>query len=215
MLLKSKFTVLASAVLLSSNAAFCEENKFTKCENECRKTADAINKASKAVVNLHVSQTNKRDIFNPFMGDPTFQFFFGSQMPQPQVTTGSGSGVIVSDKGLIVTCAHVVKDAEKILVKLNDGREFEASILHQDSFQDIALLSIKTVSSEAFPVAELGDSDNLVVTEPVYAVGNAFGIGQSITGGIISALNRVVDGNVVIQIDAAVNLETINNIVAS
>jgi len=206
MLFKSKMTpFLFIGVFLFSNAALCDENKSVKCENECRKTADAINKASKAVVNLHVSQTNKRDVFNPFMGDPTFDFFFGGQMQQPQITMGSGSGVIVNTKGLVVTCAHVVKDAEKILVKLNDGREFEASILYQDSYQDIALLSIITTSSEEFPVAQLGDSDDLVITEPVYAIGNAFGIGQSITGGIISALNRVLDGNVLMQIDAAVN----------
>lgn len=205
MFLRSKIMSLSICGFLCVNPGFCDENNFVKCENIFSKTADAINKASKSVVNLHVSQTNKHDLFNPFMGDPTFQFFFGNRMQPPQVSMGSGSGVIVNAKGLVATCAHVVKDAEKILVKLNDGREFEATILYQDSYQDIALLAIKTTSSEEFPVAQLGDSDDLVIAEPVYAVGNAFGIGQSITGGIISAFNRVLDGDVVMQIDAAVN----------
>lgn len=184
---------------------------FSGCKGNCKETADAINNAAKAVVNLYVMQVDQREIFNPFLNDPTFQFFFGPNIlpNQPQARLGSGSGVIVSADGLLVTCAHVVKQAKQIKVRLNDGREFEADIIYPsdkvDDQEDIAILKIRMDKTDILPVAKIGDSDNLVITEPIYAVGNAFGIGQSITGGIISAINRVVENLVMIQIDAAVN----------
>ncbi|CAO5678071.1 MAG: hypothetical protein HEEMFOPI_00287 [Holosporales bacterium] len=175
------------------------------CTAECRCVADAINQSAKAVVNIYVLQINNQ-IFNPFMNDPAFGFFFGNMMPnQPRVTQGSGSGVILKKEGLVVTCAHVVNDAQKIKVKLNDGREFDAKTVYLNKPLDIAFLKIEKEDHEELPVAIIGDSDSLLLTEPIYAVGNAFGIGQSITGGIVSAQNRVVDGKVMFQIDAAVN----------
>ncbi|CAO4847721.1 MAG: hypothetical protein CNLJKLNK_01014 [Holosporales bacterium] len=182
-----------------------EQEKKVSCDERCSKIAHAINTSAKAVVNLYVTQVNDQ-VFNPFMDDPAFRFFFGGNIPnQPQVIQGSGSGVILRKEGLLVTCAHVVKGAKTIKVRLNDGREFDGQTQYLNADYDLAFVQIKKEQDEELPVAQIADSDDLVITEPIYLVGNAFGIGQSITSGIVSAINRIVDHKVLLQTDAAAN----------
>lgn len=179
--------------------------KDVSCDDRCAKIAQAINSSAKAVVNLYVTQVNDQ-VFNPFMDDPAFRFFFGGYIPnQPEVIQGSGSGVILKKDGLLVTCAHVVKGAKTIKVRLNDGREFDGETQYLNPEYDLAFVQIKKEKDEELPVAQIGDSDDLVITEPIYLVGNAFGIGQSISSGIVSAINRIVDRKVLLQTDAAAN----------
>ncbi|MBP9752788.1 MAG: trypsin-like peptidase domain-containing protein [Proteobacteria bacterium] len=202
-LLFLKKILVLMCMLVIADKAYSESS--SACTNDCKCVADAINESAKAVVNIYVLQINNQ-VFNPFLDDPSFGFFFGNMIPnQPRVIQGSGSGVILKKDGLLITCAHVVSDAEKIKVKLNDGREFEAKTVYLNKNLDIAFVKIEKDETEELPVATIGNSDDLLITEPIYAVGNAFGIGQSITGGIVSALNRVMDGKVMFQIDAAVN----------
>jgi S1-C subfamily serine protease len=168
-----------------------------------------IQNVSKAVVNLYVVQVSKEEVFNPFTGDPFMDFFFGagpgSSLARPRVSYGSGSGVIVSENGMMVTCAHVVDKADKIKAKLNDGREYEVKLLHVDKKNDLAIGKIILNSSEKLPAIALGDSEQLDLTEQVYAIGNAFGLGQSVTRGIVSAKTRILNGRVLLQTDASVN----------
>jgi serine protease Do len=127
--------------------------------------------------------------------DPVEEFlerFFGQRPPpgrsQPQQQRSLGSGFIIGSDGSIVTNAHVIENAKKIIVKLADKREFEAKVLGKDPKTDVALIKID--SNESLPTAELGDSERLQVGEWVMAVGNPFGLDSSVTSGIISAKGR-------------------------
>ena len=166
-----------------------------------------VKKTSPAVVSIFVLQVNEKAGLNPFMDDPFFQFFFGEGLgrQRSQLNQSLGSGVIISKNGIAVTCAHVVKNANVIKIKLTDDREFDATILTLDTANDLAFLKIKTDKPEQLPFLTIGDSEALEVGDLVLAIGNAFGIGQTVTSGIISALSRVVDGKILMQTDAAVN----------
>src|SRR5690606_38519471 len=157
-----------------------------------------------AVVNVYASATVASR--SPFFGDPFFDRFFGGTLP-PRVQSSLGSGVIVDPDGLIVTNHHVIRDADKVRVALADGREFESSILIQDESIDLAVLKIE--GNKPFPTIRLGDSDRLEVGDLVLAIGNPFGVGQTTTSGIVSALARthvgVSDFGFFIQTDAAIN----------
>lgn len=158
-----------------------------------------------AVVNVYASQQVAAR--SPFAGDPFFEQFFGRrQMPQ-RVQSSLGSGVLVEASGYIVTNYHVIRGADEVRVAMADGREFNSSILLRDESLDLAVLKIE--GSEPFPVAALGDSDALEVGDLVLAIGNPFGVGQTTTSGIVSALARthvgVNDFGFFIQTDAAIN----------
>ncbi|MDP2193826.1 MAG: trypsin-like peptidase domain-containing protein, partial [Alphaproteobacteria bacterium] len=172
---------------------------------QVKQVATPVVNAAKAVVSLQVTQVNNDQIFNPFSDDPTFGFFFGRSMAGPRVVMGSGSGVIVDKNGLIVTCAHVINHAEKITVIMDTGREFDAKKLYENTEHDIAFIQIQDAENQEFPFVQMGDAHTLTITEPVYAIGNAFNMGQSVTSGIISATNRIVDDQFSLQTDAAVN----------
>ncbi|HRY08281.1 MAG TPA: Do family serine endopeptidase [Hyphomicrobiaceae bacterium] len=173
--------------------------------------APVVRKTAPAVVNVYVS--SRVTTFNsPFAGDPFFERFFGESfgMPQERVQRSLGSGVIVSPEGVVVTNAHVVKargEAE-IRVALADKREFDAKILMRDETNDIAVLKINA-KGQRFDFLEFEDSDSLEVGDLVLAIGNPFGVGQTVTSGIVSALARsgIGKGNasVFIQTDAAIN----------
>ena len=161
----------------------------------------AAQTASAAVVSINTSKAARR---HPNSDDPWFKFFFGDQNKEPQA--GLGSGVIVSANGLILTNNHVVDSAEEIEVVLNDGRHARAKIIGTDPDTDLALLQIYL---DRLPVIVLGNSDTLQVGDQVLAIGNPFGVGQTVTGGIISALGRNQLGintfENFIQTDAAIN----------
>ncbi len=142
------------------------------------------------------------DPFNEFFGQ-----FFGHQLPQqPRRQQGMGTGFIISPDGYILTNNHVVKGADEIMVKLDGGREIKAQLKGQDDKLDIALLKID--DKKPLPAAELGDSDALEVGEWVMAIGNPFGLGQTVTAGIVSAKGRVIGSGPYddfIQTDASIN----------
>ncbi len=161
----------------------------------------AAQKASAAVVSINTSKAARN---RPRSNDPWFNFFFGDQGNEPQV--GLGSGVIVSASGYILTNNHVVEGADEIEVILNDSRRARAKVIGTDPDSDLAVLKIEL---DRLPVIVLGNSDSLQVGDQVLAIGNPFGVGQTVTGGIVSALGRNQLGintfENLIQTDAAIN----------
>ncbi len=161
----------------------------------------AARKAAPAVVSINTSKTRVRD---PRSDDPWFQFFFGDQSSRAQA--GLGSGVIVSHEGYILTNNHVVDGADEIDVTLSDSRKTRAVVVGTDPETDLAILKIDL---DKLPVIVLGDSDALSVGDRVLAIGNPFGVGQTVTSGIVSALGRSQLGintfENFIQTDAAIN----------
>ncbi|MEO7886688.1 MAG: trypsin-like peptidase domain-containing protein, partial [Polaromonas sp.] len=164
--------------------------------------ASAAKVASAAVVSINTSKAAAK---NPHAEDPWFKFFFGDQSPnEPQ--GGLGSGVIISASGYILTNNHVVEGADEIEVILNDTRKAKAQVIGTDPDTDLAIL---TIDLDKLPVIVLGNSDALQVGDAVLAIGNPFGVGQTVTGGIVSALGRNQLGintfENFIQTDAAIN----------
>jgi serine protease Do/serine protease DegQ len=166
--------------------------------------APVIERVAPAVVNIAVLVRSPEEQ-NPLLRDPFFRRFFGLQAPQPQLS--AGSGVIVDAKnGYVITNHHVIKDASEVAVTLKDNRRFPARLVGSDAGTDIALLKIP---AENLAEAKFGDSDALAVGDFVVAIGNPFGIGQTVTSGIVSALGRSglsPEGfEDFIQTDAAIN----------
>jgi len=172
--------------------------------------SEVVKKAAPAVVNVYVrSQTRARR--SPFFDDPFFRRFFGNGFEgRPRVQNSLGSGVIVSPDGIVVTNNHVVQSEGKadIKVALADSREFEAAVILRDERADLAVLRIKGGKKD-FPYLTFADSDALEVGDIVLAIGNPFGVGQTVTSGIVSALARtrvgISDYQFFIQTDAAIN----------
>ena len=173
--------------------------------------APVVKKAAPAVVNVfsrRIVQSND----SPFASDPFFRRFFGENspfsVPQQRIQNSLGSGVIVDADGLIVTNHHVIREGQEITVVLADRREFEAKIIRSDERTDLAVLKIDP-QGEKLPVLPLGDSDELQVGDLVLAIGNPFGVGQTVTMGIVSGLARtavgISDFRSFIQTDAAIN----------
>ncbi len=176
--------------------------------------APLVKKTGPAVVNIyakHVVQEQTRAM-SPFFNDPFFnQFFNAPEFGGPtraRIEKSLGSGVIVGADGVIATNHHVIKDATEISVVMTDGREFTAEKLLDDPRTDLAILKIN-VKGEKLPVLELADSDALQVGDLVLAIGNPFGVGQTVTSGIVSAVARtdvgITDYSFFIQTDAAIN----------
>ncbi|MCH8237800.1 MAG: Do family serine endopeptidase [Proteobacteria bacterium] len=171
-----------------------------------------VKKSAPAVVNIYASKVVRQRQSLPLFDDPFFRRFFGGEFgfgrPRKQVQNSLGSGVIVRPDGLIVTNMHVIEGAEKIKVVLADRREFSAKIVVTDDRTDLAILQVDT-GGELLPVLALRDSDELEVGDLVLAIGNPFGVGQTVTSGIVSALARTrvtsSDLNFFIQTDAAIN----------
>ncbi len=162
---------------------------------------DAAQKAAPTVVSVVTSNTAAR---NPRRNDPWFRYFFGEQEGQPQ--SGVGSGVIVSPEGYVLTNNHVVEHMDDIEVILTDGRKASAKVIGTDPDTDLAVLK---VDLERLPFITFGNSDGLQVGDAVLAIGNPFGVGQTVTSGIVSALGRNQLGintfENFIQTDAAIN----------
>jgi len=172
--------------------------------------APIVQKVAPAVVNVYASRTEKL-ARNPLFDDPFFQQFFGRDFAgqaRERVQKSLGSGVIVDPSGLIVTNQHVIEGMTQVKIALSDKREFEADILLRDPRSDLAVLRLKG-TTERFPVLPFGDSDNLQVGDLVLALGDPFGVGQTVTQGIVSALARTridaSDYQFFIQTDASIN----------
>ena len=178
--------------------------------------APIVEKVSPAVVKIEVTSTIKNTSLDqiPELNDPNFQQFFGNQFgrrfpphaPGPQIEHGLGSGVIVTKDGYILTNNHVVDGAKKVKVTLPDGREFTAKVVGRDPKTDIAVVKIDATN---LPTVAMADSGNVKVGDVVLAVGNPFGVGQTVTEGIVSAKDRgnmgIEDYEDFIQTDAAIN----------
>ena len=171
--------------------------------------AAAVDKASSAVVNINTAKVvTVRP--HPFFDDPVFRQFFGGAddliTPRKRVETSLGSGVIMSEQGFILTNHHVIQGADAIQVSLQDGRLAQAKLVGSDPDTDVAVLKI---DMKKLPVITLGHSDNLRVGDVVLAIGNPFGVGQTVTMGIVSATGRNKLGintfENFIQTDAAIN----------
>ena len=170
--------------------------------------APVVKKATPAVVNVYAARVQK-GARNPLLDDPFFQYFFGLEGgPAPdRVQRSTGSGVIVDSEGLVVTNQHVIEGMTEVKVALSDKREFDADIILRDPKTDLAVLRLRGV--HGLPVIDLGNSDMIEVGDLVLAIGNPFGVGQTVTSGIISALSRTqvggTDYQLFIQTDAAIN----------
>ena len=168
--------------------------------------SEAATRAMPAVVNIYTTKEVKQPR-QPFMDDPVFRYFFGEQMEsKSQRSTNLGSGVIVSEKGYILTNAHVVDAADEIEVALADARRAKARVVGSDPDTDLAVLKIELPK---LPAITFGQSDQARVGDVVLAIGNPFGVGQTVTLGIVSAVGRSQLGintfENFIQTDAAIN----------
>ncbi len=197
-----------SAVIIWAAAAQADNRVVPRSADQLQLSfAPLVEEAAPAVVNIYTRRVAARRT-NPFLDDPFFQRFFGrmfSDMPRRRVENSLGSGVIISADGIIVTNHHVIENSDEIIVALPDRREFEAEIVGADESSDLAVLRIET-DDENLPTLELGDSDTVQVGDLVLAIGNPFGVGQTVTSGIISADVRTgLSGGAFIQTDAAIN----------
>ncbi|MCW5700187.1 MAG: DegQ family serine endoprotease [Rhodospirillales bacterium] len=174
--------------------------------------APVVDRAAPAVVNIYSRRKVQTRGMSPLFDDPFFRRFFGDQfsfgVPRERIQNALGSGVIVDADGVIVTNHHVVGGADEIRVVLADRREFDAKLLGSDEKSDLAVLRIDT-EGDKLPTIGFRDSDDVHVGDLVLAIGNPFGVGQTVTSGIVSALARtqagISDFNLFIQTDAAIN----------
>src|SRR4051812_21092692 len=168
--------------------------------------SEAVRRATPAVVNVFTSKDVKNPQ-HPFLNDPLFRHFFGERLdPESQRASSLGSGVIVSPKGYILTNHHVVEAADEIEIALVDGKKLKARLVGSDPETDLAVLH---VPNAGLPSITFGDAEGLRVGDVVLAIGNPFGVGQTVTMGIVSALGRNQLGintfENFIQTDAAIN----------
>jgi Do/DeqQ family serine protease len=205
--------VLLLAALSIGNAVVAQTPAVPESGEQVRLSfAPVVKRTAPAVVNVFSRRVVRTGAVSPLLNDPVFRRFFGDAvpfgMPQERIQNSLGSGVIVGSDGLIVTNHHVIKDADEITVVLSDRREFEAKRLRSDERTDLAILKIDA-KGETLAFLELGDSDALEVGDLVLAIGNPFGVGQTVTSGIVSALARtqvgIADFRFFIQTDAAIN----------
>ena len=205
-------SIRSLAVLIVSTAlampALAQDRKVPSSAAELRLSyAPIVQRVQPAVVNVYAAKIVQNR--NPFLDDPIFRRFFGLQGgPQEQMQRSLGSGVMVDPSGLVVTNVHVIEGADQVKVSLSDKREFEAEIVLKDPRTDLAVLRLKD-AREKFPTLDFANSDELLVGDVVLAIGNPFGVGQTVTHGIISALARtqvgITDYQFFIQTDAAIN----------
>jgi Do/DeqQ family serine protease len=208
MMLLRAFAVL----LIAAAAAFpaqAQDRRVPSSPTELKLSyAPIVQRTQPAVVNVYAGKTVQNR--NPLLDDPIFRRFFGvpgNQRPE-QMQRSLGSGVMVDASGLVVTNNHVIEGADQVKVSLADKREFEAEIVLKDSRTDLAVLRIKD-TREKFATLDFANSDELLVGDVVLALGNPFGVGQTVTHGIVSALARtqvgITDYQFFIQTDAAIN----------
>ncbi len=208
--MRLKTCLIAAAVALATMATLTAsaQERRVPTQNELRLSyAPVVQRVAPAVVNVYAAKVVQNR--NPLFDDPIFRRFFG--VPDGggnQLQRSLGSGVLVDASGLIVTNNHVIEGADEVKVSLADKREFEATLVLKDQRSDLAVLRIKD-GKERFPFLEFANSDALQVGDVVLAIGNPFGVGQTVTHGIVSALARtqvgITDYQFFIQTDAAIN----------
>ena len=205
-------TTLLALVLAVTAATVSAQTRVPGSREEIRLSfAPLVKRVAPAVVNIYTKRVVRSRPISPFFDDPLFRFFggqFSAGRPRTRIQNSLGSGVLVRPDGLVVTNNHVIERADEITVVLADRREFDATIISTDERTDLAVLRIDP-GREALPSLEMRDSDDLEVGDLVLAIGNPFGVGQTVTSGIVSALARTADGvsdfNFFIQTDAAIN----------
>jgi Do/DeqQ family serine protease len=202
-------SLIAALILALPAISAAQERRTPASPAEVRLSyAPIVKRVAPAVVTISAARAVASG--NPLFNDPFFRRFFGPGfgMPQEREQRALGSGVIVDAAGLIVTNNHVIEGANEVKVSLADKRELEAELVLKDSRTDLAVLRIKG-ARERFAAVELGNSDALEVGDLVLALGNPFGVGQTVTHGIVSAVARtqvgISDYQFFIQTDAAIN----------
>jgi Do/DeqQ family serine protease len=191
-------------VILAWTAAMAQEVRVPSSAGEIKLTfAPVVKRVAPSVANVYAARVVENV---PMFDDPIFRRFFGGG--RERVQRSLGSGVIVDPSGLVVTNFHVIENADQIKVSLADKREFEADIVLKEQHADLAVLRLKD-ARERFAAIDLGDSDAIQVGDVVMALGNPFGVGQTVTHGIVSAVARtqvgITDYQFFIQTDAAIN----------
>jgi Do/DeqQ family serine protease len=199
-------SLVAVVVALPSSATAQTAKAVPQSQMEMQLSfAPLVKQTAGAVVNVYAERLVQQQ--SPFAGDPFFEQFFGQRMPNRSEREASlGSGVIVEANGTVVTNNHVVDGANNIKIALSDGREFPCKVVLKDERVDLAVLKIE--AKETFPALAIGNSDAVEVGDLVLAIGNPFGVGQTVTSGIVSALARNQVKNEVgffIQTDASIN----------
>ena len=199
--------VFFSAFWLNQNAVAKNGIPDSFAELAAKQAHVAVNISTTKIVKSmqRLSPFQSRE-FKDFFGDEFFRHFFGQKPNQEMKQRSLGSGVVVSGDGYILTNNHVVADADEILITLSDKKKYEAQIIGRDPKTDIALIKIKTENT--IPFARLGDSDKLMVGDWVVAIGNPFGLGSTVTAGIVSAKGRIIGAGPYdnfIQTDASIN----------
>src|SRR5262245_6196072 len=203
---------MAALAFLTGSAAVGAQKTVPENETQIELSfAPVVRETSPAVVNVYAERRttqNQMGLFN----DPFFRRFFGGDgsmnAPRNRIQNSLGSGVIVDPRGIVVTNNHVIEGGTEIRIVLADRREFEAKLMLADKRTDLAVLKIDA-GDEELPALGFGDSDDLDVGDLVLAIGNPFGVGQTVTSGIVSALARtqlgITDYQFFIQTDAAIN----------
>ena len=196
---------LAAPAAAQTVAAFAQPNRVAPTDAVSMKSsfAPVVRRAAPAVVNISAKRLVRQQV------DPFWSLFSGGA-PQQRVAQSLGSGVIVRADGVIVTNNHVIEGGQEITVALSDRREFPARVLLADLRRDLAVLKIDLPTGERLAVLPMDDSNDTQVGDLVLAIGDPFGVGQTVTNGIVSALNRTTDpngeaGSAYIQTDAAIN----------
>ena len=211
-LIRFIFVICAFCVAVSKTG-FAQDRVVPETEMAVKLSfAPLVKLTAPSVVNIYTTRVvRERTGFSPFFNDPFFEQFFGRSFSGPtreRLTNSLGSGVIVGQDGLVVTNAHVIKQAQEIRVVLRDGQELQAEQVFFDERIDLAILKADT-KGKKLPVMAFGDNESLEVGDLVLAIGNPFGVGQTVTSGIVSALARtavgVTDYSFFIQTDAAIN----------
>ena len=192
---------------LSAQPLLAQERRVPTQPELTLSYAPVVQRVAPAVVNVYAAKVVQQR--NPLLDDPIFRRFFGVPGGGPsQLQRSLGSGVLVDPSGLIVTNNHVIEGADEVKVSLADKREFEATVVLKDQRTDLAVLRIKDGGAQ-FPFLDFANSDALQVGDVVLAIGNPFGVGQTVTHGIVSALARtqvgITDYQFFIQTDAAIN----------
>jgi len=210
--------VMAAAALLAALAVLPAEPRAAEVVPQSERQialtfAPLIRDAAPAVVNIYTTRAVRERAVSPLFDDPFFRRFFGRDFPfgqdREQGQNALGSGVIVSADGLVVTNHHVVENASSIRVVLNDRTEYTADTVLSDERTDLAVLRVTGLGERTLPALDLAEGDTLEVGDLVLAIGNPFGVGQTVTMGIVSALARtsvgISDYSFFIQTDAAIN----------
>lgn len=204
---------LSLFLLLTSFSAFAQEREVPSSKAQVQQSfSPIVKKARPAVVNIYTQRVvRSRDA--GIFADPLFRQFFGPDVgfsvPRDRIERSLGSGVIISADGYIVTCNHVIQGSDHINIVLPDKREYQGKVVRTDAKADLAIVKVDP-GKVKLPYIQLGSSEKTEVGDLVIAIGNPFGLGQTVTSGIVSAMNRNVAGasdyQYFIQTDAAINV---------